>query len=216
MAQKKKQVKNGAWQVVKPRRSPRVQLQRNAAVSSDDKYMESEDSISTETENSAQLKLTDMICEMKKPSVPTKVAIVPLKRNGGYLNDKELRVESVETAAPSKTMTQQMIELLYEVEAKHQGRGSKTGTEDDSMDSGTETSHSVKWKRRQTLAMVCHVLGKTTEYLSDNDESNFACWWTNNVDLIPGISGTAVEHDKLVVYNPSTRNSTWVLEYQNS
>ena len=51
--------------------------------------------------------------------------------------------------------------------------------------------------------MVRRVLGKTTDYISDDDDSNFACWWTNYVDLIPGISGTAVEHDKLVVYYPS-------------
>ena len=96
-----------------------------------------------------------------------------------------------------------MIEFLYEVEEKHQVRRSKTESEDDSMESGTETSHSERSERRQNLALVRRVLGEVNEYVSDKDGSNFACWWTNNVQLFPGMSVTAVEQDKLVVKYPS-------------
>ena len=44
------------------------------------------------------------------------------------------------------------------------------------MESGIETSLLVKSERRRNSEMVRRVLGKVTDYLSDDDESNFPCW----------------------------------------
>ena len=66
--------------------------------------------ISVDSEESKkQEKLADMINKMKAPSNPKKVNLVPLKKGQ---NAEECKNEITE---PSKTMTQQMIELLDEV-----------------------------------------------------------------------------------------------------
>ena len=126
--------------------------------------MGSDNSLSTNIDKSAQLKLTNMLNKMKNPSVPKKVDVVSLKKM-----KHEPSKASVESPVADKTMTQQMTELLDEVDKKHQGGRSKTESEDDSMESGTKTSTSERSERRQTLAQVHHVLGKVSKYVSEEE-----------------------------------------------
>ena len=108
-----------------------------------------------------------MLNKMQKPSVPKKVDVVSLKK----MKHKPSEVSVVSPTA-DKTMTQQMIALLDEVEEKQQGGRSETESEDDFMESGTETSTSERSERCQNSALVCSVLGKVNEYVSDEEGKN--------------------------------------------
>ena len=176
---------------MKPRRSPRVRQQRNSAGVSSDESMGSDGSLSTSTNKLAQLKLTDMLNQMKKPSVPKKVEVFLLRNETAH--------EKNVLASPEKNMTQQMIALLDDVEIKHQGGKSETETEDDSMESGLKTSISKWSERRQTLTQVRRVLEKVSEYLGEEERSSFVLWWSNNAQVFTGINGTEVDKDRLVV-----------------
>ena len=106
-----------------------------------------------------------MLNKMQKPSVPKKVDVVSLKKMKHEPSDV-----SVVSPAADRTMTQQMISLLDEVEEKQQGVRSETESEDDLMESGTDTSTSEKSERRQNLAQVRRVLGRMSEYVSDEEK----------------------------------------------
>ena len=86
---------------------------------SNDDIVDSSDKGSVATEGSGrQIKLTDMIAKMKAPSETKKVDLVTLKGKNDNPNDKDNDISE-----PSKTMTQQMIDLLDKVEAKKANGG---------------------------------------------------------------------------------------------
>ena len=102
-------------------------------------------------------------------------------------------------SSEERTMTQQIIALLEEVEGKHQGGKSETKTEDDSMESGSATSISKRSERCQTLSKVRRVLGKVGEYVDEEERRSFVLWWSNNDQVLTGINSTAVDKDRLMV-----------------
>ena len=86
---------------------------------SDDEIVDSLDNGSVATEGSGrQIKLTDMIAKMNAPRETKKFDLVTLK---GKIDNLNYRDDNI--IKPSKTMTQQIIELLDKVEAKKANGG---------------------------------------------------------------------------------------------
>ena len=90
---------------------------------SNDEIAKSSDILSIESDASRkQVKLTDMIVQMKAPSAPKKVELVLLKKGKRVMDETKNYIPE-----PSKAMTQQMIKLLDEVEAgNHNGTPKQT------------------------------------------------------------------------------------------